>query len=159
MMSNSRKPKRGFYFEIYAISKKEIEKSLGIKERWIQLSVALLVLFIILYKLYGIKYAMETVSTQYWINIFELLILSFFVPIFAIVRILWVIPREYRKKQTEIKNLEKMMKSEVVEANVLLLPISLNSDRVYALLRVKNNEKSKEITNCRAKITNFFYES
>jgi hypothetical protein len=46
--------------------------------------------------------------------------------------------------------------SEVINANVSLIPISLDSDNVYALIKIKNNEQSKKITNCRAKLINLF---
>jgi len=141
---------------MYKASRKEVNKLLDIKVQVVQLVLIILVLSVTLYKLYGKNFAFETIWNGYWGNIVGLVILFFVAPLLAFFKMFWVIPREYRKRQNEIRNLERRIKSEVIEADVLLRPFSLDSDKVYALLKVKNNERSKKITGCRAKITNFF---
>jgi hypothetical protein len=155
-MTNPQKSKRNFYCEMFRVSRNEVGKLLDIKAQVGQLVLVLLVLSITLYKVYGKNFTFETIWNGYWPNFVGLVILIFVAPLWAFVKMFWVIPREYRKRQNEIKNLEKRFKSEVIEADISLNSFSLDSDKVYALLKVKNNEKSKKITGCRAKLTNFF---
>lgn len=155
-MSDLPKPKRNFYCEMYKISLNEVHKSLDIKGQIIQIVLILFVLVITLFELQGTKFTIETIWNGYSTNVVGLIILIFVAPLWAFVKMFWVIAREYRKRKNEIKDLEERINSEVIEADISLSPISLDSDKVYALLKVTNKEKSKKITACRAKITNFF---
>jgi len=155
-MSDFPKHKRKFYCEMYKIAINEVKKILDIKGQIIPLILILLVLLIPLYKFIGQKFAVVTIWSAYWPNIIGLIILIFVTPLWAFLKMFWVIPREYQKRQNEIKNLEERINSEVIVTDISLSPIPLDSDKVYALLKVTNKEKSKKITGCRAKITNFF---
>jgi len=144
-----------YYVEMWKISWRETSEQLGLWAQIAPLILIIVVLFISIYRFRGLQVTIETIWSGYWPNILVIIILALLSPIWAFVKSFWIIPREYRKRQNEIKNLERKLTSEVINASVSLLPISLDSDKVYALLKVKNNEPSKKITGCRAKLTNF----
>jgi hypothetical protein len=148
--------KSAYWGKMWNISQKEVEKSLGIKPLFIQTILILFILIFTAIESKGKAITGENIWSGYWPNIIGLLILVVVSPVIVFINLLWVIPREYRKRQNEIKNLERQLTSGVINANVLLYAISLDADKVYALLKVNNNERSRKITGCRAKLTRFF---
>ena len=153
---DTKKQHPSYYLEMWRISWRETKQQLGLWPQITSLILIVVVLFINIYQVKGLKETLETIWSGYWPNIIGIFILLLFMPTWAFVKLFWVIPREYRKTQNEIKNLEKRLKSEIINANISLYPFSLDADKAYALLKVRNNEKSKGITGCRAKITSFF---
>lgn len=91
-------------------------------------------------------------------------ILSTLVLVFLYVWLLYETPAKLdqdkstiiKKLKRELKKINKELESEIVDVDVSLLSHSLDSDKVYALLDVVNNEKVKNIINCRVKLMKFF---
>jgi len=154
---NTKKQHPSYYLEMWRISWRETKQQLGL---WTQITPLILIVVVLsivsIYQVKGLNLTSETIWSGYWANIIGIFILLLFSPIWAFVKLFWVIPREYRNTQNEIKSLEKILKSEIINANISLYPFSLDADKAYALLKVRNNEKSKKISECRAKITSIF---